>query len=36
MSFTLVFTDDYTRRSSSFIKKHPELKVKVRQNPGVA
>jgi mRNA-degrading endonuclease YafQ of YafQ-DinJ toxin-antitoxin module len=26
MSFTLVFTDDYTRRAARFIKKHPEIK----------
>lgn len=26
MSFTLVFTDDYTRRAARFINKHPELK----------
>jgi addiction module RelE/StbE family toxin len=26
MSFTLVFTDDYTRRAARFLKKHPELK----------
>lgn len=27
MSFTLVFTEDYTRRAARFIKKHPEIKV---------
>jgi mRNA-degrading endonuclease YafQ of YafQ-DinJ toxin-antitoxin module len=26
MSFTLVFTDDYTRRTARFIKRHPEIK----------
>jgi addiction module RelE/StbE family toxin len=25
MSFTLVFTEDYTRRAARFIKKNPEL-----------
>ena len=26
MSFTLVFTEQYTRRASRFLKRHPELK----------
>jgi proteic killer suppression protein len=26
MSYTLVFTDQYTRRASRFLKRHPELK----------
>ena len=26
MSFTLAFTDGYTRRAARFIKKHPEIK----------
>ncbi len=28
MSFTLVFTEDYTRRAARFIKKHPELQAR--------
>ena len=26
MSYTLVFTEQYTRRASRFLKRHPELK----------
>jgi mRNA-degrading endonuclease YafQ of YafQ-DinJ toxin-antitoxin module len=26
MSYTLVFTDQYTRRANRFLKRHPELK----------
>jgi len=26
MAYTLIFTDDYTRRALRFIKRHPELK----------
>ncbi|TAK63187.1 plasmid stabilization protein [Methylobacter sp.] len=26
MSYTLVFTDQYTRRADRFLKRHPELK----------
>lgn len=28
MSFRLIFTEDYERRATRFIKKHPELKVR--------
>jgi mRNA-degrading endonuclease YafQ of YafQ-DinJ toxin-antitoxin module len=26
MAYTLIFTDDYTRRALRFLKRHPELK----------
>jgi len=26
MAYTLIFTDDYTRRALCFLKRHPELK----------